>query len=118
MKKKISTIITIGVFLAIAFIAGGFFESLRQDRQDITVKELAFEIEKHRWFFLNIDENWQLGFEKKYLKDSKGHSVKAWIIRKYKRTIKMKNYKEVADISIAGAGDEGVRQTWEGKDGH
>jgi len=112
LTDKIGFAIATSIFLIVAFFAGTMFEVMRKD---ITVKELAFEIEKHRWFFLNIDENWQLGFESKYLKDSKGHNVKAWIIKKYKRTISTKNDWEGSDISIAGAGDEGVVKVWEGK---
>ena len=119
MKKKIGFAITASIFLIIAFFAGVMFEVMRKDpdpkvvmKQAITVKKLAFDIEKLRWFFLDIDDDWQLGFEWKYLKDSNGRGVKAWTIKEYKRAVSLKE--KVADSSIAGAGDEGVRKTWEG----
>ena len=112
MKKKIGFAITASIFLIIAFFAGVMFEVMRKDpdpkvvmKQVITVKKLAFDIEKLRWFFLDIDDDWQLGFEWKYMKDSKGRGVKAWTIKKYKRAVSLKKEVADADISIAGAGD-------------
>lgn len=119
MKKKIGFAITAAVLLVVVFFAGVMFEVMRKDpdpkvvmKQAITVKELAFEIEKHRWFFLDIDDDWQLGFEWKYMKDLRGCRVKAWTIKKYKRAVSLT---KVADISIAGAGSQGKVRTWEGK---
>lgn len=120
MKKKIGFAITAGVLLIIVFFAGVMFEVIRKDpdpkvvmKQVITVKKLAFDIEKLRWFFLDIDDDWQLGFEWKYMRDSKGRGVKAWTIKKYKRAVSLK--KEVADISIAGAGDNTLQSGAMGK---
>ncbi|MBT9174580.1 MAG: hypothetical protein DDT22_00240 [candidate division WS2 bacterium] len=91
MRKLLPLFIALIIFLASLVFVFNIDKSdpevITHDKQTITVKELAFEVQNRKQFFLNIDNDWQLGFESIYLKDSKGRSRKVWLIKKYKRTL-------------------------------
>ena len=118
LTDKICFAITAAVFLVIAFLAGGFFESMRHpeivQEQSITMRELKGELMKHQAVSLQIDDKWDLGFipDKRYL------ACVGFYRRpptKFQKDVNqaMQKAVKVINLIIAGAGDEGVRKTWE-----